>query len=150
MSDQSDTELQCDIVIDHPERQPHSPITVMSIWSRSAGNRSWARCEVLLNDQVNCCAVTKRYLDLLGVEKCSLPVRNLEPCTNNKHTDRAVLSFPTPDKDNPKSVPFCVLDEDKVFAVMSGREGCFAVVETEETPSEFIAPIARERYNKGK
>ena len=115
---------------------------VVQLWARRGGKGKWIQISVQLNDQANCCTITSAFLREMGIVEPLPPFNDDHECKHESHLCRVRLSLSGGDQSC--RVPFCVLQDDKVEAVMTGREQCWAGVTSHASWAGFgIQPMSK-------
>lgn len=96
---------------------------VVQLWARVGVKCKWILASVQLDTQAVCCTITSAFLRETGISEALPPFNDGHECKHESHLCRVRLSLSRGDRS--QLVPFCVLQDEKAIAVMTGEEECW-------------------------
>ena len=94
----------------------------------------WKPIQVLRDGEARCCTLSTALFKDIGLSKPVPPFDDGHECRHASQQARIQVHL---DGDGGKAIPFCLVESEKVFAVMTGREFCW----TEKVRLPGLAPL---------
>ncbi|KAK5059722.1 hypothetical protein LTR84_009605 [Exophiala bonariae] len=119
----------------------------VEIWSNS---NKWLKCTIHLDSTTSCRIVTKAFLQADG-RGGGLEVQKSEhQCHNPDHLEQIVLQVYAPSEENESFIAFCVVHDERAYAVMTGTEACFAEYTVDGNFAPTIVGMPKTKEEKAK
>ena len=117
---------------------------VVEVWACVQGLWDWAELQVIHDPEAHCLTLTSALFLQLGLDKTSERLDDSHECNHALQQASIELSLRMGMRSDPH--PFCILESNGTFAVMTGRETCW---ERAAYP-KCVAGLVRPPMSKGK